>query len=358
MMPETDIRVALIGYGLGGAVFHAPLIAATPGMRLTSIVTRDPGRQAQARERYADAAIVERPEELWASPEAHDLVVVCTPNSLHVPLGLAALEAGLPVVVDKPLAATGDDGERLASSAAERSLMLSVFQNRRWDGDFLTVRRLLADSALGAITRFESRFERWKPEVNPDAWREEGAPEQAGGLLYDLGSHLIDQAMVLFGRPTHVYAEMDTRRPGANVDDDSFVALTHPNGVRSHLWFSAVARTLGPRMRVLGLEGSYEKHGLDPQEEQLSRGLRPGGEGWGLEPPESWGVVANGGEPRPLETEPGSYESYYQGVAEALRSGAPPPVEAADSVAGLRVIEAAVASARTGTVQRLDWSTT
>lgn len=350
-----DIRVALIGYGLGGAVFHAPLISSTPGMRLSAIVTSNPERKAAAQERYPEATILERAEALWETPQDYDLIVVCTPNSLHVPLGLAALDAGLPVVIDKPLTAKSSDGQRLIAAAAERGLLLSVFQNRRWDGDFLTVRRLLDEGVLGRVARFESRFERWAPELNPDKWRESSAPGEAGGLLYDLGSHLIDQAICLFGKPTQVYAEAERRRPGAEVDDDSFIALAHPDGVRSHLWCSAVARTKGPRIRVLGLRGSYEKYGLDSQEPDLAAGGTPGDAGWGTEDPAHWGTLATEGDPQPLETERGSYESYYAGVAEALRSGGPPPVDAADSVTGLRVIEAALVSAQSGTVERIDW---
>lgn len=350
-----ELRVGLIGYGLGGAVFHAPLISTTPGMTLGAIVTGNPQRKSAAQERYPEATIVERAEDLWARSEDLDLIVVCTPNSLHVPLGLAALDGGLPVVIDKPLTATAAEGQRLIDAATERGLLLSVFQNRRWDGDFLTVRRLLDEDALGEVFRFESRFERWAPELDPEGWRERSAPEEAGGLLYDLGSHLIDQALCLFGRPTQVYAETERRRTGAEVDDDTFVALAHPGGVRSHLWCSAAARTLGPRMRVLGLIGSYEKYGLDNQGAVLAAGGLPGDDGWGVEDPSSWGTLATEGDPQPLETERGSYESYYTGVAEALRDGGLPPVDTADSVAGLRVIEAALVSAREGTVEHIDW---
>src|SRR5215213_9827877 len=178
-------RVGLVGYGLAGEFFHAPLVTATPGLELGSVV-RSRGRI----------------EDLWAD---HDLVVVATPNRTHVAIAVAALEAGLPVVVDKPLAATVADGHRLQDAAESRGLMLAVFHNRRWDGDFLTVRRLIEDGALGAVTRFESRFERWRPEIRSGAWREREAPEDAGGVLFDLGSHLIDQALLLFGPAEEVY---------------------------------------------------------------------------------------------------------------------------------------------------------
>ena len=350
---QEPIRVALIGYGLGGRVFHAPLIASVPGLSLVSIVTSDPTRQAEARESYPSARILDRPEAIWDSAAEHDLVVVSTPNSSHLPLGLAGLKAGLSVVMDKPLAATAEDGRALAAAAAARSLLLSVFQNRRWDGDFLTVRRLIDEGAVGPIHRFESRYERWRPEPKPDTWRERGAPEEAGGLLFDLGSHIADQALQLFGRPTHVYAEVDRRRPGVEVDDDVFVALTHRDGVRSHLWMTVVAALLGPRFRVLGLGGAFEKYGMDVQEDALVAGGRPGDPDWGREPAEQWGHLSTGEDVREVETELGAYQEYYAGVAEALRSGGPPPVDVEDSIAVLEVLEAARESARTGKVVEL-----
>jgi predicted dehydrogenase len=352
--PDDPIRVALIGYGLAGAVFHGPLISCTPGMSLSTIVTGDPGRQARASAEHPDALLLPDVAALWERPTEHDLVVVATPNRFHVPLGLAALEAGLPVVIDKPMAPSSEGGRRLVAEAAERDLLLTVFQNRRWDGDFLTVRRLLSDDALGQVVRFESRFERWRPDVQPGAWREFGDPEDAGGLLFDLGAHLIDQAVVLFGPPSTVYAEVDDRRPGAQIDDDSFVALEHASGVRSHLWMSAVAAIGGPRMRVLGLRAAYEKFGLDVQEQALSEGSRPDDPAWGREPPDRWGRLGTGDDARTVETKPGNYPEFYRGVAASLRDGAPPPVDPEDSVAVLEIIEAALESARTGRVVAFD----
>jgi predicted dehydrogenase len=345
--PEGPIRVALIGYGLAGAVFHGPLISSTPGMSLATIVTGDPERRARASSDHPDAQLLAGVDALWRRAADHDLVVVATPNRSHVPLGLAALEAGLPVVIDKPMAPTAEEGRRLVAEATERDLLLAVFQNRRWDGDFLTVRRLLSEDALGPIVRFESRFERWRPRVRPEAWRERGDPEEAGGLLFDLGSHLIDQAVVLFGPPRTVYAEVDRRRPSAEVDDDVFVALEHEAGVRSHLWMSVLAAIPGPRMRVLGMRAAYERFGLDVQERALSEGTRPDDPDWGREPPDRWGRLSTGDGERTVETEPGAYPKFYRGIAASLRDGTPPPVDPTDSVAVLRIIEAAVGSART-----------
>jgi scyllo-inositol 2-dehydrogenase (NADP+) len=274
---------------------------------------------------------------------------VATPNRTHVPLATTALGAGLPVVVDKPLAATADDGHRLADLAAGRGLLLTVFQNRRLDGDFLTVRKLLADGVLGSVSRFESRFERWRPETKA-GWRELGSPEEAGGVLFDLGSHLIDQALQLFGPAAHVYAEVDRRRPGAAVDDDIFVALTHESGVRSHLWASQAAAQAGPRLRVLGSAAGYVKWGLDAQEAALKEGARPADPDWGREPAENWGVLGTGDDLRPIETEPGDYPRFYAKVTAALREGGPAPVEPSDAIRVLEVIEAALESARSGRV--------
>ncbi|MFD0376823.1 Gfo/Idh/MocA family oxidoreductase [Streptomyces sp. NPDC127112] len=361
--PRTPLRVALIGYGLAGSVFHAPLVSATEGLVLDTVVTSDPGRQAQAREEYPGVRIAASADELWERAADADgenrlgLVVIASPNKTHVPLATAALTAGLPVVVDKPLAATAAEARELAALAERTGTFLSVFQNRRWDNDFLTVRRLLADGELGEIQRFESRYERWRPQLK-GGWRESGAPEEIGGLLYDLGSHVVDQALVLFGPAVRVYAETDVRRPGAEADDDTFIAITHANGVRSHLYVSATAAQLGPRFRVLGSRAGYVKYGLDPQEAALREGLRPGaadGPAWGEEPEHMWGRLGSGESPLtgggvPVPTVPGDYPAYYAAVAEALRTGGPAPVTADEAAHTLAVLEAARLSSRDGSV--------
>ena len=216
--------------------------------------------------------------------------------------------------------------------------MLTVFQNRRWDGDFLTVRRLLSEDALGRVLRFESRFERWRPEVGT-GWRERA--DGAGGLLFDLGSHLVDQAVQLFGPVQAVYAELELRRPGAEVDDDDFVALEHAGGVRSHLWMSSVAAQAAPRFRVLGDRAAFTKHGLDVQEDALRAGRSPTEPDWGEEPEDRWGRLGAGEELRAVPTEPGNYGAFYEAVAASLRQGGPPPVEPIDAVEVLEVLEAA-----------------
>lgn len=340
-MGAEPLRVAIIGYGLAGRVFHAPLVAAEPAMEVAAIVTSDPGRARAAAHEHPGARVMASADELWAAPGALDLVVVAAPNRAHVPLARAAIAAGVAVVVDKPLAPTAAEGRALADEARAAGVPLSVFHNRRWDGDFLTLRRLLADGALGSPVRLESRFDRWRPEVDAGRWRERADPADAGGLLADLGSHLIDQAIVLFGRPVEVRAELDARRPGALVDDDCVVALRHAGGERSHLWASMLAPDDPPRLRAVGLRGAYVKHGLDGQEQALREGAVPGGPGWGVEPPERWGRLYDGSGSRPVPTEPGAYPAFYAAMARTLRDGSPPPVDPGDAVVVLEVIEAA-----------------
>ncbi|NUK55073.1 Gfo/Idh/MocA family oxidoreductase [Streptomyces lunaelactis] len=352
---RTPLRVGLVGYGLAGSVFHAPLIVATEGLALDTIVTSNPERRKQALAEFPGVRFADSPDELWERADELDLIVIASPNKTHVPIATAALEAGLAVVVDKPIAGTAAEARELAALAEERGLPLSVFQNRRWDNDFLTLQKLIADGELGDVQRFESRFERWRPQLK-GGWRESGDPQEIGGLLYDLGSHVVDQALTLFGPVVRVYAEADVRRPGAETDDDTFIALTHANGVRSHLYASATTAQLGPRFRVLGSTAGYVKHGLDPQEADLRDGKRPSGSGddsWGKEPESLWGRIGAGESPltgggRPVETLPGDYPAYYAAIATAVREGTAPPVTAHEAAAALDVLEAARRSAREG----------
>jgi scyllo-inositol 2-dehydrogenase (NADP+) len=333
------LRVALVGYGLAGAVFHAPLIAATEGLELATVVTSSPERRGRVRAEHPRARVVQRAEA--ALEPGHDLVVIASPNRWHAPLGHAALEAGSRALIEKPLATSAADGRRLVEAARERGLLLSVFHNRRFDGDFLTARRLIQSGTLGRVLRFESRFERWRPEPKRGSWRERGDPEEGGGLLFDLGSHLIDQALTLFGPAVRAHAEVERRRPGVQADDDLFLALEHEGGVHSHLWASAVAAQLGPRFRVLGSGAAYVKWGLDPQEQQLRDGLRPGDTGFGREPEERWGTLGSDDAPRRVQTEPGDYPRFYEQLRDAIREGSPPPSPADDGVAVLELIESA-----------------
>jgi predicted dehydrogenase len=351
----------LVGYGLAGSAFHAPLITTIEDFSLDIIVTANPERQQRAQARYPGARIVASADELWRSADELDLVVVASPNRTHVPLATTALRTGLPVVVDKPLCATAAEALALANLADEVGRMLSVYQNRRWDSDFLTLRGLIEAGELGDLWRYESRFERWRSTPS-GLWRESGDPAEVGGLLYDLGSHLVDQALVLFGPASSVYAEVLVRRAGAQTDDDSFVALEHASGVRSHLWMNVIAAQPGPRFNVLGSVANFVKYGLDPQEMRLRNGERPGQPGdagpadgpprqWGEEPESAWGTLtrpgaASGPTQRVVPSIPGDYPAYYRGVAAALGDAAPPPVTAREAAATTAILEAARESAR------------
>jgi predicted dehydrogenase len=343
--------VAIVGYGLAGRFFHAPLIAATDGLEVASVVTSSGSRRDQVAVEHPGATPVADLQELWNAP-APELVVVATPNSSHVAVASAAIERGIPVVVDKPLAVTADDAEALVLRAEDAGVLLTVFQNRRWDTDHLTLRRLIAEEALGRIARYESRFERWRPEAERGKWRERAAPE-GGGVLLDLGSHLVDQALTLFGAVTHVYAEVEARR-GTPADDDVFVALFHVGGMISHLHASAVAPSPGPRLRVQGTSAGFLVPGLDPQEAALRAGVRPDSVGdWGE--PAEWerGRLVAGDQSVPVPPEPGAWPRFYALLREALLSGGPPPVDPRDAVASLRVLEAARRASREQSVVTL-----
>ncbi len=335
-----DMRAAIIGYGLSGRFFHAPLIAATEGLDVAGVLTTSALRREQAAAEHPRVQPVSDLRELW-SEIAPDLVVVATPNRSHTPIALAAIERGIPVVVDKPLAVTADEAEVLVARAREAGVMLTVFQNRRWDTDQLTLRRLIAEGALGRIVRYESRFERWRPEADRSKWRETEAPERGGGVLLDLGSHLVDQTLTLFGSVTNVYAEIDARR-GTSAEDDVFIALRHASGTVSHLHASAVTPSPGPRLRVQGSAAAFLVSGLDPQEAALRSGARPDTMArWGE--PEEWerGRLVAGEQSVPVPAQPGAWPRFYALLRDALLSGGPPPVAPEDAVASLRVLEAA-----------------
>ncbi|MEJ0036748.1 MAG: Gfo/Idh/MocA family oxidoreductase [Gammaproteobacteria bacterium] len=347
----TDaLRVALVGFGLGGRAFHAPLIAATPGLRLATIVTANAERRAEAARVFPAAHVAESVEWVWDHASRHDLVVITTPNRFHVPLAHAAIAAGIPVIVDKPMAATSAEARAVVAEARRRQVPLTAYHNRRWDGEVLTAQRLIASGELGTVTRFESRLDRWRPTRPGAVWRESGAPEDAGGVLYDLGPHLIDQARLLFGPVTQLYAELDRRRADALVDDDVFIALKHASGVHSHLWTSSVAAQVGARMRVLGMKAAYTKQSADVQESLLRVGGGPGTPGFGEDPEAQWGLLGAGTGLRPVRTERGNYMRFYELAVPWLRDGAAPPVNPDDAVAVLELIEAARVSAAGGRV--------
>jgi len=337
---SEEVRVALFGYGLAGRYFHAPLIRLVDGLRVTTVVTRDAGRSAAAREDDPDVAVVADPGAVWARAGEHDLVVVASANRTHVTLARAALAAGLPVVVDKPLCRTPEEAAALQREAAGR---LTVFQNRRWDGDFLALRAAVEAGRIGTVHRFESRFERWRVEPK-GYWRESGDPEDLGGLLYDLGSHLADQALLLLGPVAEVRAEVRRVRPWAAVDDDAFVALRHESGAVSHLWMSSVAAEQGPRFRVLGTAGAWVSEGLDGQEDALRAGRSP----YDVPPRHARLLAAADGDDlaeSSVDVTGGDWPAFYRGVPAWVRGEAPAPVALDDVVATLRVLRSAAEQA-------------
>lgn len=347
--PERTIRTAVVGYGLSGSVFHAPLIAADSRYSLDVIATSDAGRQSAATQRYPGVKTVRDGGVVLGLAGDLDLVVLGTPPATHYPLAKAALEAGLDVVVDKPFAVSSAEGQELITLAEQLGRVLAVFHNRRWDGDFLTVRRLLAGEALGTVTRFESSFERWSPEISK-AWKASATASDGGGVLFDLGTHLIDQVLQLFGPATVIHSELRIRRPDEKADDDAFVVLQHESGVLSHLTMNMLCAQQGPRFRILGTAGAFTKHGIDPQEPYILAGGSPLDSQYGVEATEWAGSLGRDGHLDALPTERGAYPEFYRLLGDKIRDGGttsalPVPVDPADAVETLKIIEAARALA-------------
>jgi predicted dehydrogenase len=346
----VSARVVLLGYGLAGRVFHAPLIGAEPDLDLVAVVTSDPERQAQVRADLPGVEVLLSAEDAWAS--GADLAVVATANSAHVPQATAALNAGMHVVVDKPLAGTAREAQVLLDLAQAQDRQLHVFQNRRWDSEILTAQRAIRDGLVGTPHRLESRFERWRPTPK-GGWREEGPADDLPGLLYDLGAHLVDQALHLLGPVDRVFASVRRVRPGSTADDDTQVFLQHVSGAVSILSVSAASAFTGPRLRLLGTGGGLWIDTLDTQEDALRSGHVPGDSDWGVEADDAW-VVTDTAAPRSLARERGDWPAYYRGVAASLRGEGAPPVNPRDVVENLRVIEAAHESGRSGAAVVLD----
>ena len=335
------VRFGLVGYGFGGRYFHAPLLASATECEFLGVVTSSPERRALATSEHPGISTFGSLTELRdAGAEA---VAISTPADTHSPLTDEALNLGLAVVCDKPFALDAEAARRSVELAERLGLPLSPYQNRRWDSDFLTLRALVADGALGELTRFESRFERLDPEPGP--------PPSGGGTLRDFGSHLVDQALVLLGPAASVYAEWRLRDSG--LDDDVFMALTHANGARSHLWGSWSQGAPGPRFRVTGTTGSYvNRTPMDVQEGLLLAGHTPAtlGAEWGAEPREGWGRVFRGGDGVVVPTLNGAWNTFYPAFAAAVRGLGPVPVDPRDAVMTATVLDAARRSATEGIV--------
>jgi scyllo-inositol 2-dehydrogenase (NADP+) len=335
----APIRTAIVGFGISGKVFHAPLIAANPDFSLDVIVTSEPGRAAEAARLYPGARILSTPEELFARAADLDLVILGTPPHTHFGLAAMAIASGLHVVVDKPFVPTSSLGEELIGRAADGGVQLTVFQNRRWDADFLTLRQVLASGALGEVRSFESRFEWWRPEGFGN-WRDTVSLPEGGGILHDLGAHLIDQAIQLFGPVETSYGETANRVPHPDAaDTEAFVSLLHTSGVRSRLWMNGMAAQAGPRFHILGTQAGYTKWGLDSQEPDLAAGMPPSDPAYGFEAQESWGLLGVDGATTRVPAERGAYPQFYVELSAALRGDGPLPVKPAEPLEVLKVIE-------------------
>jgi predicted dehydrogenase len=339
MRPHAN--VALLGFGLAGRVFHAPLIQACTGLHLHSVVSR----QIDAvQSQYPQARVLADPAQAWRDPDI-DLVVVATPNASHAPLAMSALEAGKHVVVDKPMALDATQVQAMIECAQRHGRILSAFHNRRWDADFLTLRALLQAGALGQPAELHSHFDRFRPQV-PDRWRDRAGA--GSGLWYDLGPHLVDQALQLFGPPLALHADLAMQREGASAVDYFHVQLRYPR-LRVHLHAGALVAGGSPRFAVHGTGGSWIKHGLDPQEDALRAGQLPGGEGWGRDPRPGQLLRADADGHLQVQVAPdlrGDYPAYYAALAAAIGGQGPVPVTAQEALQVARLIDLGLASAR------------
>lgn len=350
-MGHKPISVGLAAYGLSGRVFHAPVISCHAGFELTKIVERRP---RGARERYPHVEVVPDFQDLLRD-EALELVVVNTPEHTHYELAKQALEAGKHVVVEKAFTPTATEAQQLINLARGKGRVLSVYQNSRWNGDFLTIQKILENKLLGELVEYEAHFDRFRNFIQPDSWKED--PKPGIGVLYNLGSHLIDQALVLFGWPDAVWAHLRTVRPGGQVVDNFEMILFYER-LKVTLKSSYLVRESGPRYTLHGTQGSFVKFGFDPQEEALGAGRLPTETGWGQESPERWGKLnteLNGlhfeGK---VETIPGSYVRYYDNIHGAIREQKPLAVTAEQARQTIALIEAAMQSDHEQQILELD----
>lgn len=345
----SDLNLALLGFGYVGRTFHAPLIARTPGLRLHTVVSRQADAVNAA---WPQARVVAEAAEAFADPQI-DAVVIATPNQTHAPLALDALAQGKHVLVDKPFTLDVAEAQQVLAQAQRVGRIVSVFQNRRWDGDFLGVRALLEAGTLGEIAEFHSHFDRHRPQVG-DRWREHALP--GSGLWFDLGPHLLDQALQLFGPPQALLADLALQRPGAQTVDYVHAVLRYPR-LRVVLHAGSLVAANGLRFAVHGTAGSYLKHGLDTQEAQLRAGVAPGAPSWGEDPlPGQLRLVGADGTHavQTLPAQRGDYRDCYAAFREAIAGRAPAPVDAAQALAVMRLLEAGVRSAASGCSVTLD----
>ena len=335
---ENAIPVGLVGFGIAGRTFHAPVIRAVPGLHLTTIVQRTGD---SAREAYPDVRVVRNLDELLAD-ESIRLVVVATPNDSHYPLARQCLLAGRDVVVDKPFTTTSAEAQDLDQLARSKGRLLSAYQNRRWDGDFLTVRKLIDSQVLGRLVLFESHYDRYRLARRPGAWRENVGP--GSGVLFDIGPHLLDQALVLFGMPEAINADVRIERDDAIVDDAFDILLRYPN-LRVLLRATMLASAPGPRFVLNGTLGSFTNYGFDPQEDALRAGGLPGSPGWGEEDESRWGTLTlaeqNATVRRAVRTEAGDYRQFYANVRDAILGKAALAVTAEQAIQVIRMLERA-----------------
>jgi len=347
------LRVGLVGFGMAGRVFHAPLISSVDGLELAAVVER---HSDQAAQRYPGIKTYRALEELLADSTI-DLIVVATPSGTHFDVARQVIEAGRNVVVDKPACVTSDQIHRLIQLAQANRRLLIPFHNRRWDGDFLTVQKLLHEHQLGRVVSIESRFDRWNPGVTRRPWKDDAA--QGGGVLLDLGTHLVDQALVLCGKPVAVSAEVRRERDGEGSDDAFTIRLRYAGCIIT-LGANALSAPAGARFHLRGTRGNYRKKGLDPQEAALNKITRITAATWGQEPAADWGIlyvdVEGGMVSRPVASLPGDYRMFYAGVRDALLGDAPPPVEAVEAWRVARILEWARASSEQRCEIPCDWS--
>src|SRR6202166_3421002 len=347
------VRVGLIGFGLAGQAFHAPVIRGVKGMELACILER---RGTHAQEKYPEVRVARTTEELLADKEIQ-LCVVATPNDSHFDLARACLLAGRDVVVDKPFAPTLKESQELVRLATERGRLITVYQDRRWDGDFSTVKKLLASRKLGTIVEYECRYDRFRRQPKPNAWKER-AEQTVSGVLFDLGPHVIDQALVLFGEPRAITASAFCQRETSKVDDAFDVCLEYP-GARAMARARILAFAPGPHLLVHGTKGSFVKYGMDPQEarlrgENVPQGLDWGAD-WGEEPESLWGTLSPVGEPSvKVKTERGDYRGFYANVRGAIEKQAPLDVTPEQALRTMRALMLAHMSSRER--RTLEWS--